>query len=138
MSRFAICTLVLALAATACSDTPTNPDDEEEELQPISDIYEGTLTPNGAERFSFVTAVSGVTSATIVSLNPSDAVIGLGLGTYTSSLNVCQVLLSNDKATLNTLLEGQSDRAGNLCVRVYDSTGQLTGPVAYKVQVIHN
>ena len=136
MSRFAIITLVLALSATGCgSDTPTDPD--EGTLDPITDFYEGTLAPNGAERFSFVTAVSGVTSATIVSLDPSDAVIGLGLGTYTSSLNVCQVLLSNDGASLNTLLEGQSDRAGNLCVRVYDATGQLTGPVSYRIRVVH-
>jgi len=134
MSRFAILTLVVALTATACSDTPTAPD---EPLEPITDFYEGTLTPNGAERFSFVTAISGVTTATIVSLDPSDAVIGLGLGTYTAALNLCQVLLPNDRATLNTEIQGQSDRAGNLCVRIYDATGQLSGPVRYKVRVIH-
>jgi hypothetical protein len=136
MSRFALFTLVLALTAAGCSDSPTAPDDEE--LPPITDVYEGTLAPNGAERFSFVTAVSGITTATIVSLDPSDAVVSLGLGTYTSSLNVCQVLLSNDAATLNTQLQGQSDRAGNLCVRISDANGKLTGPVAYKVQVVHN
>lgn len=135
MSRLAFCTLLLALATAGCGDTTVTPTPE---VQPITDTYEGTLQPNGAERFSFVTAVSGVTTATIASITPADAIIGLGLGSYTASTNTCQVLLSNDKATLYTILQGQSDRAGNLCVRVYDATGLLTAPVSYKIQVVHN
>ncbi len=135
MSRFAICSFLLALTAAASSSTPTTPTTNTPTA--ITDTYKGTIALNGAERFSFVTAVSGTTSATLTSLTPSDAVVGLGLGSFTSSTGTCDVMLANDKATLGSLLQGQSDRAGNLCVRVYDSTGTLAVPVSYTVQVVH-
>lgn len=135
MSRFALCTFLLALTTAGCgSDTPTTPDNTP---PAITDTYQGTLTQNGAERFSFVTGISGLTTATITALTPSDAVVSLGLGTYSSSTGTCQVLLANDQATLNSIIQGQSDRAGNLCVRISDPQGKLTDPVPYSIQVVH-
>lgn len=134
MSRLTFCSLVLSLAASACggtTTTPTTPDPD-----PIVDTYQGNLNVNGGERHSFVTARAGDTIAVLTGLTPTDAVVGIGLGSFNSSTGICQVLLANDKATLGTRLTGRSDRAGNLCVRVFDA-GDLTGPVNYVIQVQH-
>ncbi len=133
MSRLTLCIVLLAALTAACDSAPTTvtPDPD-----PITDVYEGTLNVNGADRFSFVTSRSGDTRATLVALTPAESIVGLALGTFNSATGTCQVVLTNDKATLNSSIAGRSDSAGNLCVRIYD-VGSLIDSVAYQIQVIH-
>ncbi len=135
MSRLTLCSvLLLATTLAACSGTTTTPTPDPD---PITDVYSGTLTKNGADRHTFVTARSGLTTVTLIALTPAEAVVQLALGTFNTTLNVCQLVITNDKATLNTILVGQSDQAGNLCVRIADD-GAVTDPVDYQIQVVHN
>lgn len=134
MSRLTICTVLLALGASACNSTPTNP--TQPTPDPIADVYKGTLGKNDAERFSFVTGVSGALSAQIILLNPADLIVGLGLGVFNQTSGTCSVMLSNERATTGTLIEGNSDRAGTLCVRIFD-VGNVVEPADYEIRVIH-
>jgi hypothetical protein len=133
MSRLTLCIVLLAAMTAACGSSPTTatPDPV-----PITDVYEGTLNPNGANRYSFVTSRAGTLTATLSALTPPESIVGLALGTFNSTTGLCQVVLANDKATLTTFVDGNSDRAGNLCVRIYD-VGTLTDPVDYQIQVVH-
>src|SRR5688572_13442157 len=119
---------VLALFLTAglfsgCGDsieTPTTPTDPPVE---IAEPFTGTLTINGAFTHAFIVQRAGQATATLTSLSPdSAAVISLSLGTWNGQ--VCQILLANDAATLNTTVVGTAS-AGNFCVRLLD-VGRLT------------
>ena len=129
---------VLALFLTAglfsgCGDTetPTTPTDPPVE---IAEPFTGTLTVNGAATHPFVVQRAGQATATVTSLSPdSAAVISVSLGTWNGQ--VCQILLANDAATVNTTVVGTAS-AGNFCVRVLD-VGRLTAPTDYAVTVRH-
>ena len=115
MSRLKCLTVVFALTAAACgsSTAPTTTP----AATTITDTYSGEIKPNNGQTWSFVTSQSGVITATITALAPdSTLVVGLALGTWNGTS--CQVVLVNDKATLNSSLFGQASSSGNLCVRV--------------------
>jgi hypothetical protein len=133
MSRFTLLLAVAALSAGACNNTSTAPDPVPD---PVTDVYSGTLTPNGGVTHTFVTPRSGSIEARLSALAPDGTVIiGISLGTWNG--NACQVILANDKATLGSLVSGATSSSGNFCVRVYDSAGNVTEPVSYDVQVVH-
>ena len=132
MSRLKCLTVVFALTAAACgsSTAPTTTP----AATTITDTYSGEIKPNNGQTWSFVTSQSGVITATITALAPdSTLVVGLALGTWNGTS--CQVVLVNDKATLNSSLFGQASSSGNLCVRV--SVGDVVESVTYEVQVTH-
>jgi hypothetical protein len=127
--------LTLALAQAACSEdinpaVPSNPD-------PVTEAFTGTLTQNGAVTHPFSAANSGAIRASIVSLAPDSSVrIGLSLGTWNGTAETCATVISNDNATLGTAIVGAADRAGRLCVRVYDAAGTLPQTTDYELTVI--
>jgi hypothetical protein len=127
--------LVLAAGLTAaCSDndTPTAPDTETPVA--VTETFTGTLTPNGGVTHSFVAQRAGDASVQVSALTPADARIGLSLGPLSG--NGCSQSVANDAATANTQLVGRAS-TGNFCVRVYDASGQLAGPVDYQLSVTH-
>jgi hypothetical protein len=144
-SRTVRALLLLAPLAAACGDdnTPTNPNtptpvavtqtfnSDEDPLNPAS----GPLNPNGGRTHPFAVQQSGTVSAKLTALGPDETVIvGLSLGTWNGQ--VCQVILANDAAVLNTAVTGTAQQTGNFCVRIYD-VGKLTASTNYTIDVTH-
>ena len=131
----AILALGVAIGAAACasddeSANPTNPSSS------ITEVFEGTLPPNGARTHDFSVAASGTVRATMTRLTAESTItIGLTLGTWNGS--TCTAVVSNDTAAQNAVVTATAGSAGRLCVRVYDAAGTLTETVEYSVTVVH-
>jgi len=138
MHRPLLPVLVLALAGVtaACGgdDAPTTPTAPTGPSN-VTVTFMGTVNRNGANTHPFTTD-GGTVTATISALSPdSTAIIGLILGTWNGSS--CQTVIADDRATQTTSVIGTASGSGNLCVRLYDATGELAGPTTYEVQVVH-
>ena len=126
--------IVLAFGLAACDEAPTTTTPTSD---PTKDIFSDVLEPNGARTHPFTTARSGDVIATLTALDPdATVVIGVALGTLSGS-GTCQILLSRDAATVNSVVTGAVTSATSLCLRVYDAAGALTAPTTYTVQVLH-
>jgi hypothetical protein len=129
--------LLLALVAGACSsiydDLPTTPDPVI-----VTDTFTGTITVNGAASHPFFTSATGTVTATLSSLGEAPpAMVGFSLGTYSGTTCSVTIGLFNDKAVVNTIVQGTvSTLGGSLCVRIHD-VGSLTEPVPYEIKVQH-
>ncbi len=134
MRRFPVLLLVAALCAAACdSDTPlsTTPTS----TATITETFADTLSINGAKTFQFSSTGRGAVTATLTSVDPDSAVIGVSIGTWNGL--ICQVVLAKDQTAKGDSFSGTVSNVGNLCLRVYDPVGALTGPVAYSIDVAH-
>jgi hypothetical protein len=139
MPRLLCATIVLALTAAACGNnsptTPTTPTTPVTVTDTFPATPPGTLTPNGAITHSFQVVTAGIVQASITSLSDTAAIVGFALGTFNGT--GCQLNITNDTAKVGTLITGQASGNGALCVRIYDSTGKLTGPIDYTITVTH-
>ena len=127
--------LPLALAATGCSENePDTGNPAAPTPTQITDAFSGTLNRNGAQTFAFV-ANTGAITANLSAVNPSTATIGMALGEWNATTELCQIRLANDAATQGDTLLGAAQVTQNYCLRVYDATGQLSGPVTFTVDV---
>ena len=136
-----ICLRALLLAAVVamfgCGDdeaptapTPTTP-------TTVTDTFTGTLNRNGAATHNFVAAASGTLTATLKSLAPnSELVVGFAVGLWNASGSVCNVVLARDRAVQTTVIFGNVNAPGDLCVRVYD-VGNVAEPTEYSIEVTH-
>lgn len=122
-----------ALAGSACDSDPiTAPTDPPAS---VTEQFSGDLNPNGGRTHAFTVNQAGTVTARITSLAPDATVtVGLSLGTWNGA--VCQIILANDNATLNTSVVGNATATGSFCVRLYD-VGRLTQTVQYTVEVTH-
>jgi hypothetical protein len=128
--------LPAALLAAGCDNgpiinpTPVGPT--------VTQTFSGTLTRNGADTHQFSSLSRGTITATLTAVNPDSALaIGISLGTWNISTSSCQIILSNDNATVGTGVTGSVSGVGDLCLRVYDATGALTASEDYSVDVVH-
>ncbi len=134
ISRTFFALVVAASAAWACGGTSNNPFNPTPPA-PETLTFDGTLTPNGAQTFSFPANYSGTVTATLTSFGPdSPLTVGLSLGTWSGS--ACTLVVTNDSATQGTVVTATSSSAGSLCVRVYD-VGTLTEALPFIVTVVH-
>ncbi len=136
--RRSLVALVVALAATvggaACDNgpEPTTPTPG----TPTTETFTGTLTLHGSKTHSFTTGAAGDVTATVTSLTPADKAIGFELGTWDTV--TCTAVKSNDLATVNSVLSGQTQSAASLCLRVHDPNGVLTDvALDYVISVTH-
>jgi uncharacterized membrane protein len=126
--------LFAVLLTAGCSNnntlnpTPTTPP------VTVTDTFSGSVNVNGAITHAFGVQTGGRVTATLKTLDPEDAVIGLSLGTWNGS--ACQIVLANDSAKLGTIVIGNVTSLGNLCVRLYD-VGSFTRTTSYEVEVVH-
>lgn len=124
------------LGAACGNNTPTTPTTPEPTI--FTEVFSGTLTPNGAVSHVFFSQASGTVRVSLTSLAPDPALaIGVALGTWTGS--ACQVIIANDRAVLGAFVNGAVGNQGGLCVRAYDATGSLVAetPVTYELTVEH-
>jgi hypothetical protein len=136
-SRLAL--IALACLSVACNTNPfsTLPTDTTATpAQSVTETLEGRVNVNGATAHPFAVEVAGAVTATLFGVDPSDAVVGISLGTWNSSTNVCQVILANDGAVAGSTIIGTASVAGTFCIRLID-VGKLTGPATYAVSITH-
>jgi hypothetical protein len=100
----------------------------------VTETFTGTLNINGAITHNFVTGSFGTVTSTLTVVTPDTTVLGMALGTWNGIS--CQLIITTDKAALNTTVTGSVTSVGNLCVRLYD-VGSLTEPTSYEVTVVH-
>lgn len=129
-------TALLAFTAAACDDdeTPTTPS----ETSPVltTETFTGTLQRNGGFTFTFTNTAAGNVLATLNSVDPdTTAPLGLALGTWNGT--ACQIILANDSALEGATIDGATTNAAALCMRIYDSKGELPGPIAFTISVRH-
>lgn len=123
--------------ASACGSNnaplPTTPD-------PIffTEVFSGTVTPSGGATFTFISQASGRVTVTVTALTPDPAaILGVSVGTVASG-GGCQVVVANDRATLQSTVVAEAGSAGNLCARVYDpGPGVVVQPLTYDLTVVH-
>ncbi len=108
---------------------------------PQTELFEGTLTPNGSAFYSFTVQSTGDADVMLASVtattapgSSSNVVLGLGLGmplgtdcTVTTSVLTFPALQSPLVSNLT---------AGTYCVRVYD-VGNLTNTVNFAIRIVH-
>jgi hypothetical protein len=127
--------LTLVLFTAACGgDDPTTPTEPTPAPTTVTETFSGTLERNFATTHPFPSGL-GTMTATVTALTPeSTATIGLALGTWNGQ--VCDLRVTNDRATQGTVLIAQASVSGAFCLRVSDAAGvsQTTG---YTVQVVH-
>lgn len=100
---------------------------------PQTEIFSGTLGPNGAATHPFTAQAGGSVTVTLQELEPNTT-IGLSLGTWNGAS--CQVVIADDAAVRQSSVIGTVSGVGDLCVRVYD-VGNLTEPASYTISVSH-
>lgn len=123
-----------ALGAAGCDEetTPTTPTTP---APTVTESFAGTLNKNGAVTFSFAVAATGQVTATLAELGSSAVPVGLSLGNWNGT--TCQIVLANDNAVQGTFVTGSMSATGNLCVRLYDASGNITAETMFKVDVVH-
>ena len=129
--------MAAALAGAGCggNDPITSPD--QTPLTPVVEIFDGTVTINGAITHPYAVQTAGTVVATFTALDPSDATLGLSIGTWNGiACSVGAPTLANDNATVGVALTASATATGNYCVRVYD-TGKLTQATGYQLTVTH-
>jgi hypothetical protein len=104
----------------------------------VTDVFTGTVTINGAASHPFFTSATGSVIATLTSLGETPpSAVGFSLGTFSGT--TCSVTsgLFNDKAVVNSVIQGTvATLGGSLCVRIHD-VGSLTESVSYEIKVQH-
>ena len=129
--------LAIALGHVACSQdiNPSVPSDPGLPTNPVTETFTGTLTLNGADTHPFSVSRSGQVQVRLARLEPDATVtIGLSLGTWNGA--ACQTIISNDAATVSTVVIGVVDREGRLCARAYDAGGTLPQATDYELTVV--
>ena len=129
--------LIVSIGIAGCGGDDSGPTTPTAPTPPatVTISFSGPVNRNGANTHSFATE-AGTVTATINTLSPdAAAIVGLVLGTWNGM--TCQAVISNDRATQASTVIGNASTTGNLCVRLFDATGELAGPTTYEVQVIH-
>ena len=127
--------VLAVLALAGCDNGPTTSRTVTLPTPEVSETFSGALTKNGALTHAFVALGAGSVTATATTLDPSDAIVGVALGTWNGV--ACAIVIANDAAAQGTVVTGVSAAAGHLCVRIYDAAGSLAGDTAYMLTVVH-
>lgn len=128
--------VLVALALVACDsqdpfEIPTSPSPP----VIITQTFNGTVTPNGAQTHTFGTQASGSVTATLKFLVPDPSVpMGFALGTWNGTS--CSLVIAKTDAVENTVLIGAVSALGSLCIYIHD-VGNLTAPTQYEIEVLH-
>jgi hypothetical protein len=131
-----LCVLLSACLAAGCGSDPfTTPTAPSTPATTVTELFEGTLTVNGAATYPFTVAQPGTATASLTALSPdSSVVVGLSLGTWNGS--ACQIILANDAASQGASVVGNATSIGSFCARIYD-VGKLTAATDFVVTLTH-
>ena len=126
--------LATTLSAAACGDSsPTTPTPTPPTA--VTDTFSGTLNRNGAANYAFSVSAAGTVTATLSALSDAATPVGMSLGVWNGT--ACAISIDNAAATQGTSLFGSATATGNLCVRIYDASGQINAPLDYQLSATH-
>jgi hypothetical protein len=129
------CTAALSQTTGCTVTTPTIPGVN------VTETYSGSVGLNGLNSYNFTVSYAGssTTTAALTTLTggPPGATVGFGLGTWNGSSCSTTTGIVNQAAVQGTVLTGQTNAAGSLCVVIQDAFGILTTPVSYTISVVH-
>jgi len=132
--QFATLAAIIALTTWACGGATTATSPTSPLIPTTTETFQGTLTPNGAQVYSFSSLVGTITE-TLTTVSPdATAAIGLSIGTWDGSS--CTTFKANDNAIQGTVVTVGVTVAGPVCARVYD-VGKLTGTINFTVTLEH-
>jgi hypothetical protein len=137
MARRVFCTVVCALAVSACGNDSTSGTISTPTVTRTTDTFTGTVQVASSNFHSFPVSQPGTTDVTLTAASPPPTVV-MGLAIGTTGDGGCTPLAgasANVVAGPTPQLTGLTT-AGTLCVQVRD-IGQATGPVSYTVTVTH-
>ena len=138
--------LVAALSgAAACDSNATTGTTTTTTTTPTTfqttETFQGMLTMNGGQSYSFNVTTSGTVFVTLTALSdPLGAavpVVGLHMGTWNGTSCSIQTGIFTDNAGLNASIAGTVTGAGQLCARVYDSGSRVVNPLSFTITVVH-
>jgi hypothetical protein len=139
MYRRLFCAAALSAAAFAagCGDeTPITPVDPTP-TEITEPAWTGTLAPNGGVTQPFQSVQAGTVTVIIDELVPANSpAVGVSVGTWNGTS--CETVTYNDNAAVGSGVAAVANGAGNLCARIYDSQGKLTGPVTFSATIKHH
>jgi hypothetical protein len=133
-ARFLLVLLVLVSGACDNGDSPTIPTPP----TPITETFTGVVNLNGSVVHPFIASGAGSVTATITGVDPSSSPsFGFGMGTWDGA--VCTITMLNNLATTSAALTGTVVAPSSLCIRLFDSQGNVPtdAPINYTVQVVH-
>ena len=138
MHRKFLATMLLAgtLVAAGCDNEIEDATGPAPPAPTTTDVFTGTINVNGAQTHTFPVVASGSVSVELTDVLPDPAIaVGLTLGTWTGQA-ACTAVIANDNALRGNAVVGNASGAGILCARIHD-VGKLTGPLEYKLTVVH-
>ena len=107
----------------------------------VTETFQGTLTTNGAQSYSFAVSAAGTVFVTLTALSDplggTVPAIGISLGTWNGTSCSVQSGIFTDSASLNAAIAGQIGGTGFLCARVYDPASRVTNPLNYTITAVH-
>jgi hypothetical protein len=137
--RAAALALGLAFVVSCGEDTPTTPTSTTPTV--VTDTFSGSINKNGAASHRFTAAATGSVTATLTAVGPdalgadgAALVVGFGIGTWNGT--ACSVVLAQDKAIQSSVIYGNVNASGELCVRIFD-VGNIVDQVDYTMTVVH-
>ena len=143
---------VLALLVTAasigaarCDDTNTATTSTGGTTAPtgftVTETFQGTLTTNGAQSYSFSVSAAGTVYVTLTAvsdpLGGTLPTIGISLGTWNGTSCSVQSGIFTDASSQGASIAGAVAGTGFLCARVYDPATRVTNPLTYTITVVH-
>jgi uncharacterized lipoprotein YajG len=137
MHRKLLATMLLAgaLVAAGCDNEIENATTPAPPAPTTSDTFSGTINVNGAQTHTFAVVASGSVTVTLTEVLPDSTIaVGLMLGTWNGT--ACATVIANDNTLQGNAVIGLVSGAGVLCARIHD-VGKLTGPLEYKLTVVH-
>lgn len=140
MKRLPVVLLVLAMAASGCDETPTEPTTPFTPTA-FSETFAGTITVGGSRFYSFDVFQGGTVTLMFGSLRPTGSdtplslpmTIGIGIPQGTG----CNVPLTATVTPGLTYQVANSLSQGTYCVNISDP-GSLTGPADFAVRIVQN
>ena len=132
--------LILVATTISCGeDTPTSPTPTPPAN--VIETFSGTLGKNAATSYTFTASATGSVTATLTAVGPDakgtddlPLVVGFGIGTWSNPQ--CTVLLAQDRAIQGSVILGNVNASGTLCVRIFD-VGNVVDQVDYTINVSH-
>ena len=137
--RTGLLSVTMALACVACAEPPSTVT-APSVVTVSTQLFSGTLPARGSKFYSYTVTEGGTVSAMLASLSPglgasptTRVELGIGIPAGTG----CRLLTS---AVVGSALVPQlqlSQSPGVYCVNVADTTGSLTGAMAFSIRIIH-
>ena len=125
------------VGAIACggNKTPTQPDAPVYELK--TEVFTGSVKTGGSTAFHFAVVNPGELQVAITELGPtSTLVMGISLGFWDATTEVCVETLKTTTATVNVAYAANPSQPGEYCAAVFD-TGNVVVTSDFKLTVTH-